>query len=58
MTEFRIFCIGGFVGAGLISAAGNRGWINPGDPFVQTIAGALLAGFLAVIMFGKRSHAD
>lgn len=56
MTEFRKFCIGFFVGVGLISTLGNRGIRM--DPQYDNAAGLILWGVifgcLMVMAFGDR----
>lgn len=59
MSEFRIFCIGGFVGVGLIAVLSDNGLAKllSGNAWEQTTALILLFGCLAVMCFGKRRAA-
>jgi hypothetical protein len=57
VSEFRIFCIAAFVGAGLFAASANHGLTYPElrhNP-VAMIACALFFGFAAVALFGRRA---
>jgi hypothetical protein len=58
MSEFRIFCIGGFLITALFSAASNHGvQMVPGTAYEQLLSVGFLGGCIAVTLFGKRGEA-
>lgn len=56
MSEFRLFCVGGFVWSGIFSALANHhiGKIEPGSVYEQLLCMAVLGGCIAVSVFGRR----
>jgi hypothetical protein len=57
MSEFRLFCIGAFIGMALFAVADNHGLVvtaaNHRNPLVMAVSGFLL-GCVAVGLLGKK----
>ena len=55
MSDFRKFCIGGFVTAGLMAFVSNHfGDLAPGTAWEKVTASILLGGVATVMVFGAR----
>jgi len=62
MTDFRKFCIGGFVGSGFFAAMANRGAAGTNatqgsvEAILQVIAVLLVVGCATVAVFGGKRN--